>query len=65
MRGDIRAQSALVNQLWSQLLNQSSLKELDESGGYSAVEVVASPDCGAGGVIQMRQASVESLDLWS
>lgn len=42
----------------NQLLNQSSLKELDETGGYSAVEVVASPDCGAGGVIQMRQVRV-------
>ena len=33
------------------------MQELDESGGYSAVEVVASPDCGAGGIIQMRQVS--------
>ena len=33
------------------------MQELDESGGYSAVEVVASADCGAGGIIQMRQVS--------
>ena len=41
------------------IIESLCFKELDESGGYSAVEVVASNECGAGGVIQMRQASVD------
>ena len=44
---------------WSELSRKLSLEveiqELDDGGEYSAVEVQHGPECGAGGVVQMRQ----------
>ena len=44
---------------WAELSRKLELElevqELDETGEYTAVEVTPSQECGAGGVVQMRQ----------
>ena len=53
------AKARSLGDRWSELSRKLSLdieiQELDEGGEYSAVEVVHNNDCGAGGVVQMRQ----------
>ena len=50
---------------WSELSRKLKLEieihELDETGEYTPVEVQQSPECGAGGVIQMRQGQQRRL----
>ena len=57
LRLDIEIQVRMIVTVTCNKLIKCVMQELDESGGYSAVEVVASADCGAGGIIQMRQVS--------